>query len=716
MKSGDSAGARVSAKEVASALQVTARAVKKRAAREVWKYQEKTCRGGKNRMYLVDALPSEVQAKLLINGSQYPAPGISLPVAGVSPVASIPLAAGVFSSHDRAALWAAFDRKPEKQKTAARQRLAAIDAALTLINHDVPRKTAFAEAAGAHGFSAASVYRWYRDARDHDRADWLPLLAPGHAGRTVVAECSPEAWDYFKADYLRPERPASAACYDRLQRAAREHGWTVPALRTIERRIDREIPRAVMLLAREGADALKRAYPAQERDHSVFHALEGVNADGHKFDNFVKWPDGEVGRPCLVGWQDLLSGKILSRRVDKTENTDAVRLSFGDVVERYGVPNHAWLDNGRAWASKWMTGGLKNRYRFKVLDEEPVGILTAMLGKENVHWTTPYHGQAKPIERAWRDFCEYVAKHPALAGSYTGNNPTAKPENYGSRAVPIELFMTILDQEIAAHNARIGRRSAVCNGRSFDHVFDESYARAPIRKATAEQRRLWLLAAETASSKQDGSITLATDRRNRYWSAELADHAGEPLIVRFDPQTLHDRVYVYTLDSRFLCEAQCVQAAGFNDTEAAREHSRARNQFKRAARVALDAERRMDAIEAAKLLPSPAPASTPEAGVVRMFRGPASMRAAPPVAEPPSPEVQVHLDRLIAEQSQPQVVDISDSKEARYGRACALERRVSEGLPVDEQDRAWLVNYQTSVEYEAQKEFHESFGLTAEGQ
>ncbi len=704
----------LSVQEISLALGITRQAVNKRLTGIT--YTTLAVRGGRAKRYAPSDLPADMQAALLVKGSQYPAPGISLPGAGVSPVVSIPLAAGVFSSHDRAALWAAFDRKPEKQKAVARQRLAALDAALTLISHDVARKTAFAEAAGAHDFSAASVYRWYRDVRGYDRAGWLPLLAPGHAGRTVVAECSPEAWDYFKADYLRSERPASAACYERLQRAAKVHGWTVPALRTIERRIDREIPRPVILLAREGAEALKRAYPAQERDRSVFHALEGVNADGHRFDVFAKWPDGEIGRPCLVAWQDLLSGKILSRRVDKTENTDAVRLSFGDVVERYGVPGHAWLDNGRAWASKWMTGGMKNRYRFKVLDEEPVGILTAMLGAENVHWTTPYHGQAKPIERAWRDFCEYVAKHPALAGAYTGNKPDAKPENYGSRAVPIELFMTILDQEIAAHNARAGRRSAVCNGRSFDQVFDESYARAPIRKATAEQRRLWMLAAESASSRQDGSITLATDRRNRYWSPELADHAGEQLIVRFDPQTLHDRVYIYTTDGRFITEAQCIEAAGFNDTEAAREHSRARNQFKRAARTQLDAERRMDALEAAKFLPSPVPAADPEAGVVRMFRGPASMRTAPPVAEPPSPEVQAHLDRMEAEQSQPQVIDISDSKEARYGRACALERRLAEGLPVEEPDRAWLGNYQTSVEYEAQKEFHESFGLTAEGQ
>lgn len=706
---------KVTVKVIARVLGIRVRWVQQRATNEGWPFEETAIRGGRQRLYPTAALPREVQAALLVKGSRlYPAPVFSLPVTGISPAVSSPLAAGVFSSHDRAALWAAFDRRPEKQKAVARQRLTAIESAISLVVWKLPRKKAFAEVAGAHGFSAASLYRWYRDVRGHDRADWLPLLAPGYVGRTAVAECSQEAWDYFKADYLRPEAPAASACHERLTRIATERGWTVPTCITFLRRVKREIPRPALILAREGAEALKRAYPAQERDRSVFRAMEAVNADGHKFDVFAKWPDGEIGRPVMVAWQDLHSGKLPAYRVDKTENSDAVRLSFGDLVEHYGIPEHAYLDNGRAWASKWMTGGMANRYRFKVKEEEPLGLLTTLLGADGVHWTTPYHGQAKPIERAFRDLCESVSKHPAFAGAYTGNKPDTKPENYASRAVPIEQFLAVLAQEIAAHNARPGRRSAICQGRSFDAVFNESYARGPVKKATAEQRRLWLLAAEAASSKQDGTITLATDRRNRYWSAELADHVGEDLVVRFDPQTLHDRVYVYTTDGRFIAEAQCIAAAGFNDSEAAREHSRARNQFKRAARASLDAERRMDAIEAAKMLPAPAPTPAPESGVVRMFRP--ALRAPTPVPREPSPEEQAILDRMIVEQASPCVVEIHDDEQSRFARAASIERRLMTGEDCAAHEREWLASYQTSHEYSAQKAFHESFGLAAEGQ
>lgn len=680
----------------------TERRIRARAERLGW--QRRKRQRGKGWEYHISSLPPQTQATILAKTS---APTGLLPSgAGFSSAAK---PAGVSSPANRDELWARFERANAKQKERARKTLAAIDAALKMIDHKVARTRAFAEAASAHGFSRATLYRSYRDVRAYDRADWLALLVSGHVGRTVTAECSPDAWDYFKADYLRLEAPAATACHERTMRIAVARGWTVPSCATIERRIKREIPRPVLILARQGVEALKRAYPAQERDRSVFRALEAVNADGHKFDVFVKWPDGEIGRPLMVAWQDLYSGKLLSYRVDKSENSDAVRLSFGDQVEQYGIPEHAYLDNGRAWASKWMTGGVANRYRFKVKDEEPVGLLTALLGEGGVHWTTPYHGQAKPIERAFRDLCESVAKHPAFAGAYTGNKPDAKPENYGSRAVPIDKFLAVLAQEIAAHNARPGRRSAVCQGRSFDAVFNESYARGPVKKAVAEQRRLFLLAAEVSSAKTNGEITLATDRRNRYWSAELADHAGQPLVVRFDPQAMHDKVYVYTHDGRFICEAQCIEAAGFNDTEAAREHARARNQFKRHARGMLDAERKMDAVEAAKMLPGVAPGEIPQARVVRAFK-PATRLETPKPREL-DPAERAIQQRLIAEQAQPQVVQLRDSPKDRYARAVALDRRLSGGLSIEEPDRAWLEGYRETAEYRAEKQFHESFGL-----
>jgi hypothetical protein len=612
-------------------MPTTERGVRIRAERAAWRRRRRAGRGG-GYEYHVSSLPDTARAALRAATDLDPS-ATARSVASVEPPAACPpiatrdlcpvvqASAGLFYSAGRARdLWARFDRLPDRLKARARRRLAAIEAAAALEAAGMTRRDAFAHAAREHGCSARNLWRLHGAVAGHDRADWLPLLAPAHRGRAATSEVSVEAWDYFRADYLRLEQPTAQGCYERLERAAAARGWTVPAIKTLMRKLTREIARPAIILARQGAEDLKRAYPAQERDRSVFRALEAVNADGHRFDVFVKWPDGEIARPLMVAWQDLLSGKILAHRVDRTENADLVRLSFGDVVEELGIPGSAYLDNGRGFASKWMTGRMAHRFRFKILPEEPAGILTTLLGADNVHWTTPYHGQAKPIERAFRDMCEYVAKHPALAGAYTGNKPDAKPENYGSRAVPLAEFLALLEQEIAAHNARLGRRGGVCNGRSFDQVFSESYERSAIKKATAEQRRLFLLAAEGVSgSRVDGSVHLGD---NRYWSEALAQYAGRPLVVRFDPQALHGLVHCYTPDGRFVAEAPCVQAAGFNDTAAAREHARNRKVWMRAAREQLGAERRMSAIEAAGKLPAPpAPAAKPESKVVRPVFG-----------------------------------------------------------------------------------------------
>lgn len=497
-------------------------------------------------------------------------------------------------------LWRQYERKPNKAKNVAKKRLQVVQAVFSLMAAGEKKGAAKRKVAEATGIHHRTIYRWLESVKGYHRSDWLPALLPRHKGCLVEAPIPPQAWEYFKADYLRLEKPTAQSVYDRTQRASYGNDWgDLPAVSTFMRKLRREISRPVLILAREGVEALGRTYPAQERDKSVFHALEAVNADGHKFDVFVRFLDGEVRRPVMVAFQDLYSGKILSWRVAKTENVDSIRLAFGDILQWLGIPNLSYLDNGRGFAAKWMTGRVSNRYRFKIREEDPVGIMP-LVGTE-VHWCTPYHGQAKPIERAFRDMCDRIAKHPGLAGAYTGNNPNAKPENYGSKAVDYRLFEKIVNQEIHAHNARKGRRSKVCAGRSFDDVFNESYAKATIRKATAEQRRLWLLAAENVTaSRLDGSVTFLN---NRYYCDELSEYAGSKVVARFDPDNLHSAVYVETLDGRFIGKADCVQAAGFNDSQAAREHNRKRNQFKKAVKKQLEAERGMKTIEAVNFLP-----------------------------------------------------------------------------------------------------------------
>lgn len=580
------------------------RRIHSRAERDGWERRQRT--RGKGWEYSFAALPPAAQAALLLR-ERPPRPARARNT--LAP-----------SEARLASIWQRFDQAKQAMKDVAATRLQALDAVSALVRGGTSLMQAREIIAaqlqrdGVRGGSAASIGRWQQDVAHADRKDWLALLLPHYNGRTTTAGIEPEAWELFKADYLRQEQPTASSCYDRLRRIADTRGWELPSLKTFTRRVIRELPRAVRVLAREGEEALSKTYPAQERDRSMLEALEGVNADGHRWDINVRFPDGSIGRPCILGWQDLGRGKLLAWRLGDHENSDMVRLSFGDMVRAYGVPGSVYLDNGRAFASKWMTGGTPNRYRFKIREEDPTGLITGLVGAENVHWVTPYHGQAKPIERMWRDFCDRIARHPAFAGAYVGNNVANKPENYGSRAIEWAEFERVVNSEIHAHNARTGRQLKSCAGRSFDAAFAESYARIAVRKVSEEQLRQLLLAAEAVTASPiDGSVKLAG---NRYWTEALSEHAGRKVVLRVDPWHLQGVAHVYALDGTYIAGAECVAAVGFADVNAAREHARGKKQYKRAAKDMLAAEQLMDAAAVAAQLPDMTPPDAVAAGVI----------------------------------------------------------------------------------------------------
>ncbi len=48
------------------------------------------------------------------------------------------------------------------------------------------------------------------------------------------------------------------------------------------------------------------------------------------------------------------------------------------------------------------------------------------------------------------------------------------------------------------------------------------------------------------------------------------------MVLRFDPDRLHDPIKVYDLKDRLICDAACIDDTGFNDQDAARRHNRTR--------------------------------------------------------------------------------------------------------------------------------------------
>jgi len=619
----------------------TRQSITVKAKKDNWENRPRQGKGG-GKEYRLSSLPKETQA-VLIKRAHLVSKDKNIDPLTLDEKYDIAERKANFT-YCRESLWSHYDSKKQSAKDKAMERLKAIVAVLALHDSGMNFIEGCKEVASqiedqagkqVKGLSWSSIRdMWHGKTNKpgiklYRRDDWLPALVPGYVGRTATAEFTEEAWDYFKAEYLRLEKPTVTACYYRMARIAPDHGWQIPSLKTVERRT-KKLPIAEVTLRREGHEALMRLYPYMERTVRDMHALDHINGDGYQHNVFVKFPDGEIVRPKTWYWQDIFSRKILGYRVGKTENTDTIRVSFGDIVEKYGIPNHATIDNTRAAANKAMTGGLRNRYRFKIKEDDPQGIFVA-LGVD-VHWTSvdqvtrKGHGQAKPIERAFGrgGLGEYIDKVPEFAGAYTGENPTAKPENYASNIVDHAVFLEVVEREIAYWNLREGRRTEMAAGiKSFEQVFNESFAKATIRKATESQRRLWMLQSEPVLVKSDGTINTKAGSAtgvgfNRYVSDTLLQYRGHKVIVRFDPDDLHKDIAVYTLDNLYICDAHLDSAVGFRDTDAAREYNKQRNRFAKATKIASAAQTQMDIKAAARLQPITPESDLPGAGAVQV--------------------------------------------------------------------------------------------------
>lgn len=578
-----------------------------------WKYQNRNCRGG-GVEFAVKSMPEDVQAEIVVK-------------LGKSAVKNLPVLAEESAPVDAQLLWAKYEQGTTKAQNEAKAKLGTLFAVAALVDTGVSVLNAFELVCSKHNrecavkgempLSVGSIKRWWYCVKDADKSLWLPLLMSerGNNGKSREAAFTEEAWAFFKADYFRNERPQLGSCYERLKRAAKANNWVIPSLSSVKRKIARDVPKTHQIYLREGEYALSRLYPSLIRSVASIQAMEWVNGDGYKHNVFVQWHNGHIIRPKTWLWQDVRTRKILAYRCDESENTNMIRLALLDVVNKYGIPKHLTIDNTKAAANKKMTGGVKNRYTFKVREDEVQGIIPA-LGIQ-LHWTTVRYGrgrgQAKPIERAFSHggLGELVDKHPSLAGFHTGDNPQAKPDNYhGNKAgVDYETFILALEEGIQMFNERLERETEICQGKlSFNQAFERDYALAEKRWATPEQLRYLLTLHEEVTLKANGTFELKAGGevqglRNRYEAYDLIGTAHKKVVVRYDPNNLHGNVWVYALDGSYLAEAHCTLDVAFGDTTAAQDHSRKEREFVRHTKKAALAAQDMEAQQAAQCLP-----------------------------------------------------------------------------------------------------------------
>ncbi len=489
-----------------------------------------------------------------------------------------------------AALWAAYAGKAPKIRKAAERNLAAMLSFHDKLDAGLRVNRAVAETCKETGVSVASIHRLRLRVKDVPRADWLPVLAANYCPPPrEKAPMSEEAWSFFLSflQHSAPRMPLSTA-HRETETAAKNEGWEWPAYLVVWRRWD-ALPAGEKALIRNGAKALDKTIPPMTRSVAHLQAMQIVNLDGRQADFFVRWEDGTVSRPIVIAIQDVYSRAFLGWRFSKTEDSDTTKTVILDVIDRYGLFDELRTDNGRAFASKKISGGAKHRFRGKAESHEDLGILKLIGAK--VGFAKPRRGQSKPIERGFRDIAEQVDTGPEFKGAYCGHRPDAKPEDYDSTAVDISVARAVYDQALRAHNDRPGRRTEMGKGvYSLTQVFENSYRTRPRRDLTAAQRQYFMF--DMAYLKPNKDTGALSKDGFKWWSPDHQDallkYRNTKVCVLFDPTDRSKPVTVHDADGHLIVASlPCLKKGRFDSTQDARQHERGKAQVKAAARKGL---------------------------------------------------------------------------------------------------------------------------------
>lgn len=174
----------------------------------------------------------------------------------------------------------------------------------------------------------------------------------------------------------------------------------------------------------------------------------------------------------------------LALKVYTSTNAELVIDALKNAVLLTGtMPKEFSLDNGTEYSNNALTGGQKSPFRYTILKNQPIGILTR-IGVKTI-WATPYHGAAKgSTEQWWNVIANNVDK--LCGAAYTGSNVVSRPENCDKKhAIPTEEYVKRLSRcAVAWAKGEFGKhRGHGMNGMSpfelYNHLM-ESYTPEPV--------------------------------------------------------------------------------------------------------------------------------------------------------------------------------------------------------------------------------------------
>ena len=412
-------------RELSRALDITERAVRKRAQAERWITAGTRVRGGRQKQYPVAMLPADVRRSISMNDADQicmvPAESSMVPAtlpSGLSPVPDRSKGPGLARYRLVHAWRSAIKTAPwGKRGEAGDAFVIAYNTGRLLpgIYNQVgeialPTLRALDRKLAAHGDDYVCLCDGRGGWKKHGTTRWR--------SRSI----SRPAQIAFLQCYLQPAKPTvslaiRAARYMLAKNGVQEQSADDSFRRWLKKDYT-PLNGHVITLAREGMKAyIDQWAPYSDRDDTLLEVGDALVPDGKILNFQILSPDtGRPERMVLIVFLDWASRYPVGWQIMPTENVTAIQAAFYNSVLTLGkVPKVVYGDNGRAFKAEYFT---KSDAEIDALNG-----LFARLGTV-YQAARPYWGRTKPVERFFLTVQEQLE---SLIPSYCGDSIATKP-------------------------------------------------------------------------------------------------------------------------------------------------------------------------------------------------------------------------------------------------------------------------------------------------
>ena len=383
--------------------------------------------------------------------------------------------------------------------------------------------------------TTGQLYLWKKKYKNGGIESLIDTRGGYNKGACSISE---KAWDMFYTLYMTLQRRSIQWCYDKTKLAFPD----IPSVSAFKRKV-RTIPEYAILKYRTGTKAFNDVLPHMIRDKSDVMSNDIWCSDHHRADVFVKNSTGHVIRPWITVFTDIRSTKIMSFIVREADpNTTVVKKCLRLGIEKYGVPNEIYTDNGKDYTAK----ELSEEYPLSVMNVLGIGKITA----------TPYHGQAKPVERFFRTLEERFGK---MFYSYAGNDAKKRPEHMqktnkvldGDKDIPtLEFYIEKLERYIDEYNNTAHHGDGM-DGKTPNQVYNENITEI---REIGDSNALRLLFGKTVErTVQKNGIAMYNNTFTNH-DGKLIPYYDRKVMVTYDPDDL-EIVYIFDTDYNYICSA-----------------------------------------------------------------------------------------------------------------------------------------------------------------